>query len=74
MKVKLTGQVKWQDVDMGAWSFVSDDGETYELHNPSADLTHSTGKVKVEGNIRDDIMTMAMIGPVLEVSSFEVLG
>jgi hypothetical protein len=71
MKVKLTGQVKWQDIGMGAWSFVSDDGETYELLDPSADLTQSQGKVTVEGVIREDVMTTAMIGPVLEVTTFE---
>ena len=71
MNVKLTGQVKWQDLGMGAWSFVSDQGETYELLDPSVDLTQSQGKVTVEGVIREDIMTTAMIGPVLEVTSFE---
>jgi hypothetical protein len=72
MKVKLTGQVKWNDIGMGTWSFISDSGETYELLDPSADLTRSQGKVKVEGVIRDDIMTTSMIGPVLEVTTFEL--
>ncbi len=71
MAVKLTGQVKWQDIGMGTWSFVSDSGETYELLDPPSDLTQSQGKIKVEGNIREDIMTVAMIGPVFEVISFE---
>ncbi len=71
MKTKVTGQVKWQDIGMGAWSLVSDSGETYELLDPPSDLTQSQGKVKVEGNIREDVMTTAMIGPVLEVTSFE---
>ncbi len=71
MKTKLTGQVKWQDIGMGTWSLVIDSGETYELLDPPSDLTQSKGKVKVEGNIREDVMTTAMIGPVLEVTSFE---
>lgn len=28
-------------------------------------------KVTVEGNVREDVMIMAMIGPVLKVQSFE---
>jgi hypothetical protein len=29
--------------------------------------------VRIAGQIRDDVMTLAMVGPVLEVSSFEFL-
>jgi hypothetical protein len=36
-------------------------------------MLQSGAKVKVKGQVRDDVMTMAMIGPVLEVKSFEVV-
>jgi hypothetical protein len=29
--------------------------------------------VQIQGQVRDDVMTLAMIGPVLEVVSFEVI-
>jgi hypothetical protein len=47
------------------------ESKTYELHNPPQDLQKSGLKVTITGQIREDIMTMAMIGPVLEIESFE---
>ncbi len=38
------------------------------------DLLKSGQKVKVQGQVKEDVMTFAMIGPVLEVKSFEVIG
>ena len=49
-------------------------GETYELKNASAELKKSSQKVTVKGEVRKDVMTLAMIGPVLEVQSFEIDG
>lgn len=72
-KMTITGKVEWQDIGTGTWALVSDDGETYELKDPPTNLTQTKGKVTVEGTIRDDVMTIAMIGPVLDVSSFEAL-
>jgi len=51
---------------------VATSGETYELHNPPKDLQTAGLNVKVTGRIRGDVMTIAMIGPVLEVVSFEL--
>lgn len=59
---------------MGAWALVSDDGVTYEiLKGADKELLKAGQKAKVKGQVREDIMTIAMIGPVLEVKSFEVL-
>jgi hypothetical protein len=41
--------------------------------NAPKDLTQTKSQVKVTGKIREDVMTVAMIGPVLEVVSFQVL-
>jgi cytochrome c-type biogenesis protein CcmE len=57
----------------GTWALVSDQGETYEIYQGAPkDLLREGLQVKVNGTIRDDVMTIAMIGPVLEVKSFEV--
>jgi hypothetical protein len=70
----ITGKIERRNIGLGAWAFVTDDGVTYEIPK-SADknLLKSGQTVQVTGEVRDDIMTIAMIGPVLEVESFEVI-
>ncbi|MEA5572332.1 hypothetical protein [Calothrix sp. UHCC 0171] len=74
MSITVTGTIQRRDIGMGAWALVSDEGTTYEIPR-SADkkLLQSGQKAKVTGKIRDDVMTTAMIGPVLEVNSFELV-
>lgn len=75
--MKITGTVAWIEMGSGTWGLQGDDGQTYELYGSKAEDSASKleGKtVSVTGKIRDDVMTMAMIGPVLEVESFEVAG
>ena len=73
MTITLTGKIERKGFGSGTWALITSAGETYELKNAPQDLYQSQSIVKVEGQIRDDIMTLAMIGPVLEVKSFEVL-
>ncbi|NEP55498.1 MAG: hypothetical protein F6K31_00360 [Symploca sp. SIO2G7] len=73
MSIKVTGVIQRQDIGMGVWALVAESGETYELRNAPNELQQPQLKVQVEGIIRDDIMTIAMIGPVLEIQSFELL-
>lgn len=69
----LTGKIEYKDVGSGAWALIADNGETYELRNAPEHLRQNNQKVKVEGRIRNDVVSFAMIGTVLEVTSFEVL-
>ncbi|ACK68590.1 conserved hypothetical protein [Gloeothece citriformis PCC 7424] len=73
MSMTVTGKIEHKLLGMGAWALVAEDGTTYELKDPPSELKQDNLKVQVTGNLRDDVMTIAMIGPVLEVSSFEVL-
>ena len=73
MSINVTGIIERKGLGPGTWALVADSGETYELKDAPAELKKSDLKVKVEGQVRDDVMTFAMIGPVLEVKSFEVL-
>jgi hypothetical protein len=73
MSIRLTGKLEYQDIGLGTWALVTENGQTYELMNLPSELHQTYAKVEVTGTIRDDIMTIAMIGPVLEVTSFEVL-
>jgi hypothetical protein len=73
MSIQVQGTIDRQGFGPGTWALISSDGETYELHNAPKDLQKSGLTVKVEGNIREDVMTFAMIGPVLEVNRFEIV-
>ena len=73
MIISVNGVIDRKGLGTGTWALVSDSGETYELKDAPDELKKSDLKVKVEGQVRDDVMTIAMIGPVLEVKSFKVL-
>lgn len=68
-----TGKIEKRDVGIGTWVLVSDEGKTYELKNPPQSLCQPHQRVEVKGTIRNDVMTLAMIGEVLEVDSFKFL-
>jgi hypothetical protein len=67
--VTITGIIKYRDIAVGVWTLISDSGETYELYKPSDSLRQEGLKVTVQGKIRDDIMSMAMVGKILEIIS-----
>jgi hypothetical protein len=74
MSITVTGKIERRNLGMGAWALVSDDGATYEiLKGADKELLKAGQKAKVKGQVREDIMTITMIGPVLEVKSFEIL-
>ncbi|MDB9445865.1 hypothetical protein [Anabaena sp. CS-542/02] len=75
MSITVKGTIQRRDIGTGAWALVADDGRTYEiLKSADKNLLQTGQTVKVTGQVREDIMTIAMIGPVLEVKSFEVYG
>jgi hypothetical protein len=73
MSITAIGRIEKKDFGFGVWTLITEAGETYELKEPPPALCQAHPKVRVEGRVRDDIMTVAMIGPVLEVESFTVL-
>ncbi|MDF5714566.1 MAG: hypothetical protein PUP93_11935 [Rhizonema sp. NSF051] len=74
MSITVTGTIEHRNIGTGAWALVSDEGVTYEiLRGADKNLLKSGQKVKVTGQVREDVMTAAMIGSVLEVKSFEAI-
>lgn len=69
--ISITGKVERSPMGSGAWALVSTDGQTYELKGAPKEMLQSGLRVQVEGTIRDDVMSIAMIGPVLEVQRFQ---
>jgi cytochrome c-type biogenesis protein CcmE len=74
MSITVKGTVQKSPMAAGTWALVGDDGQTYEIYQgaPTA-LLKEGQQVTVEGKVREDVMTIAMIGPVLEVKKFEAL-
>jgi len=72
MSIQVEGTIERKGIGPGTWALVGTNGKTYELHKAPSDLHKSGLKVKVEGQVREDVMSFAMIGPILEVESFEV--
>ncbi|MCG8367759.1 MAG: hypothetical protein MJA27_31055 [Pseudanabaenales cyanobacterium] len=74
MSITLEGKVQRSTIGMGAWALVTPAGETYEIFRGAPQALLKDGlAVKIQGQIREDIMTLAMIGPVLQVDSFEMV-
>ena len=74
MSINVTGTIERKGFGPGTWAIVTEKGETYEIHQGAPEeLLKSGVKAKIKGEVREDVMTIAMIGPVLEVKSFEVL-
>ena len=71
--MKIIGKMEMKGFGFGVWALVTDDGTTYELKDYPAELETEGINVEVEGDIREDVMTMAMIGKVLEVKSYRRL-
>lgn len=71
--MKVQGAIDKKDFGFGVWTLVTDDGTTYELKDYPTELERKGIKVEIEGKIREDVMTMAMVGKVLEVTSYQLL-
>lgn len=73
MSLHVEGKIERQGFGSGTWALVGSQGTTYELYQAPAELHKAGLRVAVTGRIREDIATLAMIGPVLEVQTFKVL-
>ena len=74
MNITVTGTIERRDLGPGVWALVTDEGVTYEiLRGADKNLLKPRQKAKVTGQVREDVLTIAMIGPVLEVKYFEVI-
>jgi len=70
--MSIIGKIAKKGFGFGVWALVAEDSTTYQLYEPSLELQKEGIEVEIEGKIREDIMTTAMIGPVLEIKSFKL--
>ncbi len=78
MNIKIIGTVEYVDIGTGSWAIASDtDQQTdqqYEIWQPAPPQILKDGlKVSVNAKIRDDVMSMAMLGDIIEILDFQVL-
>ncbi|AFY71511.1 hypothetical protein Pse7367_3270 [Thalassoporum mexicanum PCC 7367] len=74
MSIEITGTIKAIDLGPGSWTVVTEAGKQYELMQPIDNkLKQSGAKVKLKGQVRDDVMTISMNGPILEVQEYHFL-
>lgn len=63
----LKGTVKKREVEGGVWVLETQDKKMYELKGGPVDIYRHGNKVTIKGDVRKNIMSLAMSGPVFEV-------
>jgi len=71
--MKLTGKVVYRDIETGVWVLEADDGRTYQLEGGDRKLKKDGHRVEVHGEVDAERMTVAMVGPVLNVDSYRFI-
>ena len=71
--LELEGTIQRSPMGMGTWAIHTAD-TTYEIYQGQpTDMLQEGLHVRVQGKVREDVMTLAMIGPVLEITAFETI-
>jgi len=74
MNIEIVGTVEYVDIVTGAWAIATDSDQQYEILQPApSELLQDGLKVSVTATIRDDVMSLAMLGDIIEVLDFKVL-
>ena len=60
--MKLSGTVRFRDVEMGVWVLEADDGKTYLLAGGDRKLKKDGASVEVEGEVDGNGVDFAMVG------------
>jgi hypothetical protein len=72
--ITVRGRVVRSDLEGGAWTLVSDQGVVYQLDGGGADLLRDGQRAEVSGRVDSGRVGIAMVGDVLEVKSYQLLG
>lgn len=74
MDIQIVGTVEYINIGTGSWAIVTDTDEQYEIWQPAPEAILQDGlKIQVNAKIRDDVMSMAAIGDVVEIKDFHIL-
>ena len=67
------GVIKKNDMEGGVWELHADDGERYQLRGGDDSLRVNDQKVEIDGKIDKGVMSFAMTGPILDVTSWKTV-
>lgn len=67
MSKKYTGTVKESPLEGGVWMLDASDGFMYQLMNADVSSLSNGASVEVEGEVDQNMMSLAMTGPILKV-------
>ncbi len=70
---KYQGRVIKSGLEGGAWTLICDSGVVYQLSGGDRGLRKDGQQVEVEGRIASGKMGIAMVGDILEVSSYRIV-
>ncbi|MDF1565068.1 MAG: hypothetical protein P1V51_18670 [Deltaproteobacteria bacterium] len=65
------GKVKFEDLEGGLWLLLTSDGQRLQLSGGDAGLRKDGLHVTVKGRLAEDMMSIGMTGPILEVESWK---
>ncbi len=72
-EIVLKGTVKFINLEGGFYGIVGDDGKNYLPINLSKEFKIDGVRVKFEGKIRNDILTIYMWGEPIEITKIEII-
>ncbi len=73
-ELTCVGRVICSDLEGGAWTLVTDQGVVYQLDGGGPDLLKDEVRAEVRGTLATGRVGIAMVGDVLEVKSYRILG
>ncbi len=67
---KFKGTITKSELEGGVWLLNEDSGQTYQLDSSDESIYKEGQKVSIDGEVDEEIMTFAMMGPVLKVRKY----
>lgn len=67
---EYSGTIEFLDIEGGVWVLTLPSGQQYALFRVPKELLQEGLEVTIQGQLKEDMVTVAQVGPVLEVKSF----
>lgn len=68
--MKLAGTVEFRNIETGVWVLAGDDGKTYLLAGGDRKIKKSGARIEAEGDVDEETLTFAMVGPRFVVKTY----
>jgi hypothetical protein len=67
------GTIRKNDLEGGFWELHAEDGEHYQIQGGGDALRVDGQRVEIKGKVDEEVMTIGMTGPVLDVASWKAI-